>query len=185
MWGTLRVKCGESRKQLICYLAVLLRAIVLTSPLTLGYAISDDRSLVRCAHTTIRPSSAFGFGFRLQPRFQLLPCPRLRLALFLATIRSGLLLKGMAAFAPWLPWLHHLYSLPTCLHLPAFNNLQFMGPPNLTDDRQPLVSMLGHHHACLTCMQRLWSHGHGFQIQKCRSSLKIMAIVPWRKLLPF
>jgi len=63
VWGTLRVKCGESRKQLICYLAVLLRAIVLASPLTLGYAISDDRSLVRCAHTIIRPSVV---GFRLR-----------------------------------------------------------------------------------------------------------------------
>lgn len=109
----------------------------------------------------VHPSSASGFGFC----FQLLPCPCLRLALFLTSIQFGLLSNGMATFGLWPPSLHHLYSLVTCLYLPLFNKSQFLRSPNLTDDGQPLVSMLGHHHACLTCMKWLWVHGHGFQFE--------------------
>jgi hypothetical protein len=132
---------------------------------SLGYALPKDGSLVRCAHTTIRPSSAFGFGFRLQLSFSAsslsssATCfiPR-NYTIWLALEWYGGL-RPLASFAPPSVFSSHM-SLSPRLHQP-----QRMTPPNLTDDRQPLVSVLGHHHACLTCIKRLWVHGHGSQSQ--------------------
>jgi hypothetical protein len=107
-----------------------LRLLCLDRSCPLAYALSDDRSLVRCAHTTIR-SSVFSFRLRL-----LFPTPSLSLpttrfvphkyTIWLVVEWYGDL-RPLASFAPPPVFYCHMSLCPTLQQVPIYKITKLNG----------------------------------------------------------